>query len=133
MNNSHYHGTPAMRLHQDLDPNTVYIRAYATGSVTVSDRVLTRSAVITPDGIHDWAPQTFAELSEEHFADLLELNPEIVLLGTGARQRFPHPSLTRALLARGIGVEVMDTAAACRTYNIILAEGRRVVAALLMI
>jgi uncharacterized protein len=60
------------------------------------------------------------------------LEPEIVLLGTGDRQRFPHPRLTQALLAHGVGVEVMDTAAACRTYNIIMMEGRRVAAALLL-
>ena len=60
------------------------------------------------------------------------LMPEIVLLGTGDRQRFPRPKLTRALLARGVGVEVMDTSAACRTYNIIMMEDRRVAAALLM-
>lgn len=57
------------------------------------------------------------------------LEPEIVLLGTGEQQRFPHPRLTRELLTRGIGVEIMNTAAACRTYNILMLEGRRVVAA----
>jgi uncharacterized protein len=63
----------------------------------------------------------------------LTLEPEIVLLGTGRRQQFPHPRLTQALLEQGVGVEVMDTAAACRTYNVIMLEGRRVAAALLLI
>ena len=74
-----------------------------------------------------------ADLTETHFAMVAALKPEIVLLGTGARQQFPLPRLLRPLLTQGIGVEVMDTAAACRTYNIIMLEGRRVAAALLMI
>jgi uncharacterized protein len=65
------------------------------------------------------------------FAALLNLSPELVLLGTGTRQRFPHPRLTRALTEARIGIEVMNTAAACRTYNILMSEGRRVVAAFL--
>ena len=75
----------------------------------------------------------FAELEATHFLTVEALEPEIVLLGTGQNQHFPHPRLTSPLLNRGVGVEIMDTAAACRTYNIIMAEGRRVVAALLMI
>jgi uncharacterized protein len=71
-------------------------------------------------------------LAEAHFEVIAGLEPEIVLLGTGGRQRFPRPSLLRSLLARGVGVEIMDTAAACRTYNIIMLEGRRVAAALLL-
>ena len=63
---------------------------------------------------------------------IAQLEPEIALLGTGDRQRFPHPRLIQALMARGIGVEVMDTSAACRTYNIVMLEGRRVAAALLL-
>jgi uncharacterized protein len=71
-------------------------------------------------------------LVEAHFEAITDLEPEIVLLGTGSRQRFPRPSLLRSLLARGVGVEIMNTAAACRTYNIIMLEGRRVAAALLL-
>jgi uncharacterized protein len=64
---------------------------------------------------------------------LAELRPEVVILGTGVKLRFPPPSLTRALVEANIGLEVMDTGAACRTYNILMGDGRRVVAALLMI
>ena len=74
---------------------------------------------------------SFDVLREEDFHPVLDLNLEILLLGTGARQRFPHPRLTRALAAKRIGVEVMDLQAACRTYNILVAEERKVAAALL--
>lgn len=123
-----------MRLHLDSDATKNIIRAYDPGVVTVNDRQVHRSVIVTPERlIADWPPQTFAELEETHLEWLVTLEPEIVLLGTGSRQQFPHPRLTRALLSRRIGLEVMDTAAACRTYNILMAEGRRVAAALLMI
>lgn len=91
------------------------------------------SFVVSPESIVEpWAEGGFEALSEQDFVQLKALDPEIVLLGTGARQRFPHPRLYRALTEAGIGVEVMDSAAAARTYNIIAAEGRRVAAALLL-
>src|SRR5439155_16864051 len=74
----------------------------------------------------------FDELAPEHLAALAALDREIILLGTGARQRFPSPEIMRSLLRSGVGVEVMDVQAACRTYNILLAEDRRVAAALLI-
>jgi uncharacterized protein len=91
------------------------------------------NCVLTPEGVQTgFAPQGFAALSEHDFAQLLEHRPEIVLLGTGARQQFPHPRLTQALTAAHVGLEVMDTRAACRTFNILLGEGRRVIAALIL-
>lgn len=123
-----------MRLHLDFDAGKNIIRAYDTGFITINDRQVRHSVIVTPERlITDWPPRSFAELTESHLEWLAPLEPEIVLLGTGSRQQFPHPRLTRALTGRRIGVEVMDTAAACRTYNIIMAEGRRVAAALLMI
>jgi uncharacterized protein len=71
-----------------------------------------------------------AELAAEHLERAIALEPEVILLGTGARQHFPAPALLRAMLARGIGLEVMDTAAACRTFNVLASEYRRVVAVL---
>jgi uncharacterized protein len=82
--------------------------------------------------ITGWAASGFAGLEPSDFGRMLALMPEIVLLGTGPRQRFPHPRLYRALTEAGIGLEVMDTKAACRTYNIIAGEGRRVAAGLLL-
>jgi len=88
---------------------------------------------VTPDAIATgWAPEGFAALTESDFAGLLAHRPELVLLGTGATQRFPHPRLLRALSEARVGVEVMDTRAACRTFNILIAEDRRAVAALII-
>jgi uncharacterized protein len=91
------------------------------------------SFVLTADAVVDgFAPGGFDALTEADFAALLSYEPEIVLLGTGGTLRFPHPRLVRALAEAGVGLEVMDTAAACRTFNILAAEGRKVVAALLL-
>ena len=91
------------------------------------------NCVVTPDSIETgFAPQGLAGLREQDFAALLDLRPEIVLLGTGARQQFVHPRLTEPLAAARVGIETMDTRAACRTFNILLGEGRRAVAALIV-
>ena len=88
-------------------------------------------AVLAGEVRSDWAVAGFDALSKEHFDYFLALEPDVLLLGTGARQRFPHPRLYRSLTDAGIGVECMDTPAACRTYNILVAEDRKVVAAIL--
>lgn len=91
------------------------------------------SLLLTPETlVGGWAPGGFAGLSERDFAPLVELAPEVVVFGSGAKLAFPRPALLRALTDAGIGVEVMDTPAACRTYNILAGEGRRVAAALLV-
>ena len=79
-----------------------------------------------------WNCTAFEQLTAEHFAQLAELKPELVIFGSGSRLRFPPPALLRALMAQRIGIETMDTLAACRTYNILAGEGRQVVAALLL-
>ena len=79
-----------------------------------------------------WGPNSFAALTETHLADLLTLPCDVLLLGTGNRQRFPSPALLRPLIEAGRPIEVMDTPAACRTYNILVAEGRAVAAALII-
>ena len=92
-----------------------------------------RSSVIVPwrGPVLPWAVDGFEQLTPAHFDALVALAPELVVFGSGARIRFPQALLIRALIERRIGVETMDTAAACRTYNVLLAEGRSVVAALL--
>lgn len=80
----------------------------------------------------DWACDRFEDLSEAHFSRLLESGPELVIFGSGSRLRFPPPAFLRGLMAARIGVETMDTIAACRTYNILAGEGRKVLAALLI-
>ena len=123
-----------MRFNLEVDAHHHLIRSYGPGWINVSEREIRQSLIVTPERlVPDWPPRSFAELAEAHFAAVVDLEPEIVVLGTGLRQRFPSPKLLRPLLAKGIGVEIMDTAAACRTYNIIVLEGRRVAAALLLI
>jgi uncharacterized protein len=109
------------------------IHAYRVGAVTINQRVFTHSLIVTPDSIAEWTPRRFQELSAEHFEPIAALRPEVVVLGTGARLSRPSPAHLRLLTDWRIGVEVMDTGAACRTYNILMGEGRRVLAALLMI
>lgn len=108
------------------------IRGYEPGRILVNDETIETSVLIAgPVLERDWPPQTFEALLPEHLEAVLALEPEIVLLGTGERQRFPGRQFMRELLEKGIGLEVMDTASACRTYHVLMAEGRRVVAALL--
>ena len=107
--------------------------AHGVGFVTVSGERFEHSIVVTPEQVFsDWQPQGFDALNEAHFAYLLALKPEVVLLGTGSQQRFPHPRLYQTLTTARISVECMDTPAACRTYNILMAEDRRVVAGVLL-
>lgn len=124
---------PQLKLHLSGLSEQNMFTGYGTGYVMVNQMRYERSLIILPDRIiEDWPAQTFEQLAVEHFEYLLSLQPEIVLLGTGTTLCFPHPSLTKTLIAAKIGVEVMDTSAACRTYNILTAEGRRVAAALLV-
>jgi uncharacterized protein len=110
------------------------IQRYETGEIIVNQVSYRKSLVVLPDRvIDDWSPSSLTEMTEEDFHWLTQLNPEIILLGTGKRQAFPHPSLMQSVMQQRIGLEVMDTAAACRTYNILMSEGRRVAAALFMI
>jgi uncharacterized protein len=104
---------------------------YGEGYVLVNRERHQRSVIVVPDRVLQWDAASFEALREEHFAALAALEPEIVLLGTGPRLRFPHPGLTRALTQARVGLEVMDLNAACRTYNILVSEDRRVAAALL--
>lgn len=123
-----------MKIQLEMGAGLNQIRAYAPGQVTINQTIYTRSLIVTPQRvIADWPPRTFAELDEAHFEVLAGLRPEVVILGTGARLRFPKPASLRALVEVNVGVEVMDTGAACRTYNILMGDGRRVAAALLMI
>jgi uncharacterized protein len=116
------------------DPAPQALDAIGPESSRVRQEILTRSAVVTPTRlVRDWAPQSFGELRPEHMGILLELAPEIVLLGSGNSLLWPDSSVIAPLADAGIGYEVMNTAAACRTYNILMGDGRRVAAALLMI
>lgn len=120
-----------MKLHADPQTTLNTVTAYGPGFVEINRVRHDGNLVLTPDApVAPW-PSAFDALRAEDFASLLSLAPELVLLGTGSRQRFPHPRLTRALTDARIGVEVMDTQAAARTYNILMMEGRRVLAVFL--
>ncbi len=105
---------------------------HGPGYVTVNGQRYETPVIVTPRQVSGWAAPDFGALDESHFAALLGQHPEVLLLGTGGRLRFPNPRLYKGLTDARIGVECMDTAAACRTYNILVAEGREVVAAILL-
>ena len=103
------------------------------GGVQLRSRSVSGPVIITREAVLEgWRPPEVGRLSIADFAGLLELKPEVVLLGTGERQLLPSPALYADFAARGIGLEVMDSNAACRTYNVLMAEGRSVLAAILM-
>lgn len=105
---------------------------HADDHVLVNRERYDRNIVVTAEAVRDdWHGGDFDALDEAAFQYFRALQPEVLLLGTGPQQRFPHPRLYRALTEAGIGVECMDTPAACRTYNILVAEDRKVVAAIL--
>ena len=110
------------------------IRGFSGREVTVGNESFREPVIVTAERvIPDWSPPPVGELTLGDFARLLELEPEVILLGTGVEQRFPSIAVTTAILERGIGLEVMTTAAACRTYNVLASEYRRVVAALFIV
>ncbi|HEX9719603.1 MAG TPA: Mth938-like domain-containing protein [Ramlibacter sp.] len=109
------------------------ISGYGPGWVGVNGEKITRSVIITSGGARlDWAVDRFEDLGADHFAQLALVEAEVVIFGSGSRIRFPDAAWLRPLIARRIGVETMDTAAACRTYNILAQEGRSVAVALLL-
>ncbi len=109
------------------------INGYGLGWVAVNGEKITHSVVIGSRGQRiDWGCSRFEELAEAHFARLAGLEAELVIFGSGSRIRFPQASWLRPLIEQRIGLETMDSAAACRTYNILASEGRSVVVALLV-
>ncbi len=121
-----------MKLHLANLGDTKLFTGYADDHVMINKERFDTSLVVLAEEVRtDWNAQNFDDLSEAHFEYFLALKPEVVLLGTGMQQRFPHPRLYRALTDAGIGVECMNTPAACRTYNILVAEDRKVIAAIL--
>ncbi len=121
-----------MKLQLELnDTNTYQIQRFDLNSVTINDKVYSHNLIIMPNYLNEWLVESFESLEARHFEQIRALNPEVVLLGTGQKIRFPSSELLRALINAGIGVEVMDTAAAIRTYLVLATEGRKVAAALL--
>ena len=121
-----------MKMHLSRSADSYQITGYGPGHLLINGIRHETSLIVFPDEVVAGWVASFAALSARDFEPLLIRAPEIVLLGSGARLRFPSPALYAGLLKARIGVEVMDTAAACRTYNILAAEGRRVAAALVL-
>lgn len=122
-----------MQLLQDAHPAGPVLRRVEEAAIEVDDRRLTASFIVHPAGvIEGWPVATCAGLEPAHLEPALALAPEVVLLGSGPSQRFPSPAVMAACLTRGVGIEVMDNAAAARTYNVLAAEGRRVVVAFVL-
>ncbi len=109
------------------------ITRHEAGRIWVGGTPFTASVLVPwQGGVLAWNAGALAELTEQHFEQVAALRPEVVIFGSGARLSFPRPALLRPLMALRIGVETMDTPAACRTYNVLASEGRRVLAALLI-
>jgi uncharacterized protein len=122
-----------MKLHAQLTDGSNTITAYAADHVSVNGQPLHTSFVLTPETLAaPWAPRTVSAIAEADVQQLVDLACPVVLLGTGAHQKFPPAALLRPLIERQIGVEIMDSSAACRTYNILVAEGRSVAAAIII-
>ncbi|MEO5811414.1 MAG: Mth938-like domain-containing protein [Rhodanobacter sp.] len=122
-----------MDLALDRPEGYLFVRRVEAHHVTLADRDLTRSFLLAPDrAIEDWPVDNAAMLDESHVAALLELQPELVVLGTGERQIFPAAAFMAGFLRKGIGVEVMDNAAAARTYNLLASESRHVLAGFIL-
>jgi uncharacterized protein len=122
-----------MKFHLTTSEGNHLITGYGPGWVQVNDARHNTSLILTPSRILEpWPVASLEALTAEHFRPAVELAPEILLLGTGATLRFPPAACLRLLIESNVGHEVMDTAAACRTYNILMAEGRNVAAALII-
>lgn len=122
-----------MSLIEHLGEGILRVRWVRAGSIAVDAHTFESSFILSPQQlVPGWAPRSVEQLDEPAIQALLDLQPELVLLGTGARQHFPRPAVLAAFLRRQIGVEVMDNAAAARTYDLLAQEGRRVVVGFLL-
>jgi uncharacterized protein len=122
-----------MKFTLESSPNVNVIRSYSPAELRIGEHSICSSCIVMADAlITNWAPATLDELQMSHLEPILELRPELVLLGTGAKQRFAPADIRAAFAGRGIGIESMDLGAACRTFNILVQEERRVAAALFL-
>jgi uncharacterized protein len=122
-----------MRFTQDSTSTTLLIRSYTAGELRVNDETYRESVILSTTAVRRLPEiRNMDDLASLDSSRILSLDPELVLLGTGPRQIFPAASFRAQFLSSGIGLEVMDTAAACRTFNVLVAEQRRVVALLMV-
>lgn len=122
-----------MKFTEHRDTNVLTVKKYQPGLVKINDFEIHKSCFLNQKQLEDeWACHTFDDLSEETFQPLIDTYPEVIILGTGESQQFPAPHLFAFCAQKGIGLEVMDNAAACRTYNVLTTEEREVVLALIL-
>lgn len=122
-----------MKLHLTQAEGNNLITAYEQGVISINHQRYMQSLIVMPQALYpEWQVENFDALNMSHFANLAEMAPEVVILGTGNTHRFIHPRVIIALTQKNIPVECMTTDAACRTYNILMSEGRKVAAALLL-
>lgn len=122
-----------MKFEPDTPVNANVITRHEPGRIWVGQLAIEYSVLVPWRGaLQEWQVARFQDLAVSHFDRIAALEPEVVVFGSGARLRFPPPSLLESLMAQRIGIETMDIAAACRTYNVLASEGRRVLAAMLI-
>ena len=122
-----------MKLHLTTAEHNYLITGYGLGFVEINQQRSFANLIVMPDKlVLDWPATDFANLNGVHFMQIVDLKPEVVLLGTGEKHQFLHPKIAQQLIENGIALECMTTSAACRTYNILMSEGRHVAAALLL-
>jgi uncharacterized protein len=131
-----YNLTTVLKAFMKLQPDrieTQSVTAYGPGWVAIQGEKIQHSVLITSEGLRiDWNCRRFEDLTPQHFTQLADLDVELVIFGSGERLRFPQPEWQMGLMQRRMGLETMDTQAACRTYNILAGEGRKVAAALVI-
>ena len=123
-----------MKFSEDVKPTYNNISSYGEGFVQIKEKLINTSVVIgVEELVSNWRPSTFSDLSIDDCELLVKTKPDVIILGTGAKQHFPEMDVLKFFVQQQIGLEIMDTAAACRTFNILLSEDRNVVAGLFMI
>ncbi len=122
-----------MKLHSDPHSGANAITGYGDGYVEINKTPYSHAVLMSSDGaISEWPVKAFEGLESTHFEQMVALKPELILIGTGNKQRFPKPELLKSLISAKIGFEIMNSQAACRTYNILVGEGRKVLLALIV-
>ena len=121
-----------MKITQQLPSGINLIRRYGPGFVVIGEQEIRASCIVTENSLASWAPHSVDDLDMDQLAPVFALAPEVVVLATGARQIFPRAALRAEFATRKIGLEVMEIGAACRTYNVLVGEERKVLAAILL-
>lgn len=122
-----------MKFTEDLSSSKLnHITGFGQGYVIVQNKKINTAHIIAPDGLVSWNVNTHTELTADSIHRISKLDPEVIILGTGEIHIIPEKPILKALVETRVGFEIMDTKAACRTYNILVAEGRRAVAALIL-